>query len=988
MQWSFGLFRLDMASATLWRGEERVPIRPKAFDVLVHLVSHAGELVSKERLLATVWPDVTVGDAVLKVRIRELRRVLGETAQTASSIETVPRRGYRFIAPVQLLSPLSPPQPTPHAPEPPTSAEAHTEHQEVPEHLMRGDRKLVTVLHIAPVHDAESVAPIELDDLHRVMRGLYDAVEQAISAYDGTLLHVGSDHILAVFGIPVVQEDHARRAVFAALMLREINAQRDTSGAATDAIFGVRIGMHTGYVAVGGIGDGPEAMTRVIGEPVLMAQTLQEAGAPHTIVCSDATARLIQDQVQLEAFSLPQPTHRTALIKAYAIVGRSAPERSRSSPTSRFLSRFVGRASELTILFDLLAEVEEGRGQVVGIVGEPGMGKSRLLYECHQRLLAQASPVTYVEGHCLSYGQATPYLPILDILRQLCHLRDDDEPERITSNIHQCLSAAAMDVGTWAPYLLHLLGVPVFGDQLVNQTPQMMKSKTFEALCQLFLQASHRQPLVMAIENLHWIDATSQDLLASLIEQVSGASLLLILTYRPGYRPPWIDKSYATQLSLLQLTRPDSLAVVESVAPLDLIPEELVDALVSKAGGNPFFLEELAQTLIERGMPVAPLAIPDTIHAVLAARIDRIAHLPKRLLQTAAVIGMEAPLKWLEMLMDLPEGDLRTHFQILQSGEFLYENATAPIPSFVFKHALTRDVAYQSLLLNIRQDIHGHLAALLAERFPDIVATQPEVLAHHYTASGDMTQAIPSWQQAGQQARHREAHREAMHHFTTGLELLSGLPDSPSRRRQELALRIGLGPAVVATKGYCASEVRETFERARELSQQVGDPIQHFAVLLGLAVHYIPRSELATAQKIAEEILRLAQQQNNPLFRVGAHLALMGVACYLGQFDTAQEQAECCIAVYEPKQHQDFLTWFGQDPAISANTWLAWVLWLQGYLDQARQRMSAAISDAQVQAHPFTLARGLTYAATLAYFTRNVSRMQEQAARAVHLSRE
>jgi predicted ATPase len=409
----------------------------------------------------------------------------------------------------------------------------------------------------------------------------------------------------------------------------------------------------------------------------------------------------------------------------------------------RGFSQFVGRTRELATLRVLLAAVEDGRGQVVGVVGEPGMGKSRLVYEF--RCSVPESSLAYLAGRCFSYGSNTPYLPILDLLRYHCGLTDADTPQSISAKIRQSLQAVGMPPDEWAPLLLQLLGVQMDTGQLAALSPEALKARTFATLMQMCINYSQQQPLVLEIENLHWIDATSEEFLTTLVERVAGLPILVLVTYRPGYRPAWIDKSYVAQIALQRLAPHDSRQVIQSVLQTTVIPESLVQQFLLKADGNPFFLEELAWTVREHGDSHALSVVPNTIQAVLAARIDRLPPTAKRLLQMAAVLGKEVRWSLLQVIAGLPENELGNGLRHLQATEFLYETHLFPDVIYTFKHVLTQEVAYQSLLKGTRQQYHRQVAQVLLERCPEHAETHPELLAHHYTEGGLSAQAMRYW---------------------------------------------------------------------------------------------------------------------------------------------------------------------------------------------------------------------------------------------------
>ena len=840
-----------------------------------------------------------------------------------------------------------------------------------------GERKLVTIL-CGALGQAPGLARRPgLDALHDEMRALYALARREIQRYGGTLQHVTGDRFMAVFGVPVAQEDHAQRAVLAALGLQQRLDESQSNGGAAEEALTLRLSLHTGPVAVGGMDDAPELAMALVGDTALLAAALEELGEPGVILCSDITAQLVQGLVHVKTLGSVQVAGQSTEVLVHRVLGRQ-PRRPPVMPQGeRGFSQFVGRTRELTTLRGLLGEVEDGRGQVVGMVGEPGMGKSRLVYEF--RCSVQERRLTYLAGRCFSYGSNTPYLPVLDLLRYHCGLTDADTPKRITTNIRQSLQVVGMAVDEWAPLLLRLLGVQMDTDQLATLSPEALKARTFAALIQMCINYSQQQPLVLEIENLHWIDATSEEFLTALVERVAGLPILVLVTYRPGYRPAWIDKSYVTQIALQRLAPHDSRQVIQSVLQTTVIPESLVQHLLLKAEGNPFFLEELAWTVREHGDSHAFSAVPNTIQAVLAARIDRLPPTAKRLLQVAAVLGKEVRWPLLQGMAGVPEQELRDGLRHLQATEFLYETHLFPDVLYTFKHVLTQEVAYQSLLKGTRQHYHRQAAQVLMERFPEHAETHPELLAHHYTEGGVSAQALRYWQRAGQQAAQRSAYVEAISHFTTGLQVLKELPDSPERRRQELDLQMALAPALMTIKGYGAPEVEQAYTRAYTLSQQLGETSQLFWVLLGLQSVYLNRAEHNTARSLSEQLLNLAQHQQAPLFSLLAHYTMGNSLFYLGQFVASRQHFVQAMHFYDPQQHRSIAFVYGEEPGVRCQSRGILPLLLLGYPDQALQEIQQALALSSKQEHPYSVALCLYYAVRLHQFRREIQATYEQA---------
>ena len=643
----------------------------------------------------------------------------------------------------------------------------------------------------------------------------------------------------------------------------------------------------------------------------------------------------------------------------------------------RVLSPFVGREREMTTLHALLAQVEEGHGQVVGVVGEPGLGKSRLVYEFRRSLGKRW--LTYRAGRCLSYGTTTPYLPLLDLLRHHCGITDTDGPESITTKVSRSLQEVDMAPETWAPVLLHLLGLQEGTNALVALSPEARKARTMTALTQMCLQGSRQRPLIIEIEDLHWIDASSDECLTALVERMAGVPLLVLVTYRPGYRPAWIDKSYVTQVALQPLTSRDSLRVVQAVIPTAVLTATLVPQLLAKADGNPFFLEELARTVAEQGTDTPAHTVPDTIQAVLLARIDRLPATAKHLLHAAAVIGKDVALPLLQAVTDVSEEAMHRDLGHLQAAEFLYDTYAPTTSAYTFKHALTQEVTYQSLVRHTRQQYHERIAQTLEARFPELVEMQPELLAHHCTEAGLLEQALPYWQRAGQRAVERSANVEAISHFTKGLELLQNLPAVPERRQQELTLLLALGSPLLMIKGHTTPEVEHTYNRALELCQQFGETPQHFSALMGLWRLYFSRARLRTAHELSEQCFILAQRMHDPVLLHEAHLALGSTLFHLGELLPAQTHLEQGITLYEPQRCRELAFSRGTDTGVVCLARGAWTLWMLGYPEQALTWSQRALALARDSSHAYSLGFALHFAALVHQARREAKHVQEQA---------
>lgn len=843
-----------------------------------------------------------------------------------------------------------------------------------------GEYKSVTALCGALTHTLLLAEKFGIEGLQSLLQTVSTVIHTLVERYKGIVYLCTSEEFVILFGVPLAQEDHARRAVLAALDLQQ-HFQEGISEVSFP--LQIRMGIHTGVVVVGPSERGeeisPSLPPTMVGEAIPLAKQLQYRAAPGIILLSETTARLVQEIIEMEMVgSLPEEI-RSPSLSVYRITGTNPQDTTWVQYGKRFRTRFIGREGELTLLYQRLMHVQQGHGQVIIILGEPGIGKSRLLAEFQQGVKRQ--DVMYLEGHCQSYGYATPYLPILDLVRQLLGITRLDPVERIRQKIFEGLQQLEMTSTEWAPSLLYVLEVPDETGQLATLSPQALKRRIFETLHELFLRQSRHHPLLLAIENSHWIDATSAEYLTELVERLIGSPLFLIVTTRPGYRVPWLDKSYVTQIALQPLSPPESRRVIQAVLGRTRLSTPLIQRIVAKADGNPLFLEELAQTVLEHGEGWETLPIPETIQAVLAARIDRLPAETKCLLQVAAILGARASFSLLQAVTGLPAETLHQELAHLQATEFLYETHLVPERIYTFKHVLTQEVAYQSLLQHTRRQYHQRIVQVLAEQFPEIQETQPELAAYHCTEAGLKEQAIAYWRQAGQRAVERSAYVEAMTHFTKGMNVLKTLPDTPERRRQELTLLIALGPVVGAVKGQISPEVEHIYRRAQVLCQQE-EPLL-FPVLYGLWRFYGRRGEQATARALAKELLHMAQRLRNAGLQVVSHYAMGATLYRIGALAESLAHLEQGLSLYNPLQYRPLAKQYSVDPGVGCLCFAVHARWLLGYPDQALQMSEEALQLVQQPPHAFSLSTVLHFAAVLHHFRREPQAVQAHAERAI-----
>ena len=587
--------------------------------------------------------------------------------------------------------------------------------------------------------------------------------------------------------------------------------------------------------------------------------------------------------MQGEVWEALTPEIPSAPVDVYAIRGLRRRRAGVPRHDARPLSRFVGRTQELALLHARLAQAISAQGQVSGIAGEPGMGKSRLLAEFARGL--DGRPVTYCEGHCLAYGSATPYLPVRDLLRQLWTLPDAAHAPAVTATVHQRLREARVASEAEVLLLLQLLDVPVDLAPLAALSPEVRKARAFALLRHLVRHASQRQPLVLAVENLQWSDPTSEEWLASLVEQLGDMPVLLLTTYRPGYQPPWLRHSAATQMALPRLSPHDSLVVLPSIPQAVQLSAPLQQAIVAKAAGNPFFVEELTWAAVAHGNHAGPLPLPDTIEAVLAARLDRLPPEAKRLVQIAAVIGPKVPVSLLQTIAALSEEVLHRGLAHLQAMEFLYETRLFPNPIYTFKHALTHEVAYGSLLQERRRVLHACIMETIEALAGDQVAEQVERLAHHALRGEVWDKALAYSQQAGEKAMARAAHREAVGYLEQALVAAQRLPAQPALLVQGIELRIILDSTFLTL-----GDPRRGFDylcEAAVLAEALGDQRQLGRIAHGMTHYFLRTGDFDTAIEYGQRALAHATASGAFVEQALAHCVLGTAYFSLGDYRSA-----------------------------------------------------------------------------------------------------
>src|SRR6516165_9253610 len=658
---------------------------------------------------------------------------------------------------------------------------------------LEGERKQVTVLFADLKGSMELLADRDPEEARKLLDPVVERMMEAVHHYEGTVNQVMGDGIMALFGAPIGHEDHAVRASYAALrMQRRVNLYADEIQRAGGTPVHIRVGLNSGEVVVRSIGNDLHMDYIAVGQTTYLAARLEQLAKPGSVLVTEATLALAEGYVQVRPVGAVTVKGLETATQAYELLG-PGPARSRlQASAARGLTRFVGRASELQQLAQALDRAAAGHGQIAAVVGEPGVGKSRLLWE-FMRSHRTHGWLT-LESGSVSYGKATPYLPVIELLKSYFRIQDRDGQREIRERVAGKLLMLDRALEPLLPPLLALLDVPVDDASWNALDPPQRRRRTLEAVKRLLLRESQVQPLLVLFEDLHWIDSETQALLDGLIEGLPGSRILMLVNYRLDYQHGWGSKTYYSQLRLDALPPESAGELLHALLGGASELEPLKQILITRTEGNPFFLEESVRTLVETKVlagqqgaytlatPLEILHIPATVQAVLAARIDRLPADEKSLLQSAAVIGKDVAFPLLHAIADLPEEELRRGLGHLRAAEFLYETSLFPDQEYTFKHALTHEVVYQSLLQERRRALHSRIVEAMEQLYPDRLTEHVERLAHHAFRGEAWEKAVAFLQQAGMKAVERSAHQEATACFEQAFDALRHLPQEQEWR--------------------------------------------------------------------------------------------------------------------------------------------------------------------------------------------------------------
>jgi class 3 adenylate cyclase/predicted ATPase len=829
---------------------------------------------------------------------------------------------------------------------------------------LEGERKTVTALFADIKGSTELMENLDPEEARAIVDPALKLMIDAVRRYDGYVVQSTGDGIFALFGAPVAHEDHPQRALHAALrMQEELKRHSDRVRADGGLPIQARIGVNTGEVVVRSIttGEGQTEYTP-IGHTTNLASRMQTLAPIGSIAATETTRKLCEGYFTFKALGPTKVKGVAEPVGVHEVTG-IGPLRTRlQRAAGRGLTKFVGREREMETMKHAAGQAQTGHGQIVAAMAEQGVGKSRLYFEFKA---TSQSGWMVLETISNSYGKASAYLPVIELLRNYFDISAGDDERKRREKVTGRVLALDRSLEDTLPYLFSLLGIVEGEDTLAQMDGRIRKRRTLDAIKLILLRESLNRPLMVIFEDLHWIDEQTQELLNLLAGSIGTAKILLLMNYRPEYSHHWNSKTYYTQLKLDPLGKESAAEMLSALVGdgMDLLPIKRL--IIERTEGTPFFMEEIVQSLFEDAVlkrngavklikSMNAVKVPATVQSVIAARIDRLSAEDKELLQTLAVLGREFPFELVRRVTLNSDEDLNRMLGDLQLAEFIYEQPAVGDTEYIFKHALTQEVASNSLLIERRKQLHERAGQALESMFAGQVEDHLDALADHYSRSDNIEKAVEYLGRAGQQAGQRSAYGGAISKIGVAINLLQKLPDSPQRAQRELLLQLAIGPALIAVNGFAAMEVEKAYARARALCKRLNDPPELFPTLYGLWVMHHIRGDLRTAYQLSKQLLELAQDADDRKLLMHASLLLGVTSFYMGDFLHCREHLETADSLYDPDRDRRMAVEYGVDPRVGSQSFGSWALWQLGYADQSVKKASEALAFGQALSHPFS----------------------------------
>jgi len=837
---------------------------------------------------------------------------------------------------------------------------------------LEGERKQLTVLFADLKGSMELLADRDPEEARRILDPILEQMMEAVHYYEGTVNQVMGDGIMALFGAPLAHEDHAVRACYAALRMQESVKRYGESVRRQEGVLPqIRVGLNSGEVVVRSIGSDLHIDYTAVGEPTHRAARVEQAARPGSVLITAATLQLAEGYVQAMSLGPVNVKGLGKPVEVYELTGAGT-ARSRLVLAGRGLTTFVGRAGEIERLDAALAQSRAGRGEVVAIVGEPGVGKSRLLWEFMHSHRMESCRI--LEAASASYGKATSYLPVIELLSAYLQIEGWDDKRKVREKVIGKLLSLDRALEPSLPALLALLEVPLEDDEWERLEPAERRQRTLDGVKHLLLRESHVQPLVIVFEDLHWIDSETQAVLDSLVESLPAARVLLLVTYRPEYQHGWGSKTYYTQLRMDPLAATSATELLRVLLGADPSLDGLRRLLIERTEGNPFFLEESVRTLVETkalagapgayrlAEPIHRIQVPASVHAVLAARIDRLPVEEKRLLQAAAVIGHDVPFALLQAVAEQNETDLRRGLARLQAAEFLYETSLFPDLQYSFKHALTHEVTYGTLLQQRRRELHARIVEVIERLYADRLSQHVERLAYHARRGEVWDKAVTYLREVGMRAAMRSAYGESLTSFEEALRALGRLPESHDARAQAIDLRLDTRVVLAPLGQY--DRILEYMREAEILARELGDRRRLGLVLADMGARLRNVGEHRRALEASRQALDIAGELGDLGLQIEAKYRLAQALFAVGDLRQATsiflETAQAFADQGDPLElpARDPALYPGALPSFFKAWPHAWLGLLFSHLGQFREALEhaeRAIQIAERTNHPHTV---------------------------------
>jgi class 3 adenylate cyclase/predicted ATPase len=856
------------------------------------------------------------------------------------------------------------------------------------------ERRQLTVMFCDLVGSTALATRLDPEDLREIIAAYHRVVSGIVVDHGGLVARYMGDGVLVYFGYPQAHEDDAERAVLAGLRAIERVASIDVGATRLEA----RVGIATGLVVVGDqIGEGAAQEQSVVGETPNLAARLQALAEPGAVVIAAGTRRLLgalfeyRDLGEAELKGIDSPVPVWQVLRPSAVVSRFEALRGAA------LSGLIGRDEEIDLLLRRWSRAKSGEGQVVLVSGEAGIGKSHIVATLAERL--DEERILQLRYFCSSYHQDSALYPFIDQLGRAAGFAREDPPLARLDKLH-ALAAQAGPNDEDLAFLADLLSLPASARHpLPDLSPQRKKERIFEALIRQVEGLARHQPVLVVFEDAHWIDPTSRELLDLFVDRVRELAVVLVITARPEFQPPWIGQPRTSLLALNRLDGRDVRTLILRIAAHKPLPQEVVDQIAERTDGIPLFVEEITKNILESGLlreepdhyvldlPLSPVVIPTSLHDSLMARLDRLSSV-RHVAQIGAAIGREFSYGLLEMVSRLPEEDLTAALARLVASGLVLQRGMPPDAIYIFKHALVQDAAHASLLRGPRQQLHARIAEALETHSPELMDSQPELLARHCAEAGLVEKSVALWGKAGHSSAARSAMAEAAAQFQKGLDQLALLAETRERQQQELEFWSALGAAQRLVKGPASPEMGHAFARARKLWEQLGSPSQFLHVPYGESRYHAIRGELDVAQQVDEDLLRLSLEREYSTGIILAHDCSGRDLLAAGRFAAARSHIEQVLALYDPIAHRSLVHQTGSDSRVVSRGYFGIALFCQGFPDQGLLQSEAAIAEARVLDHPPSLAASLAQGARLLSLGDDHAALHERAAELLALASE